>query len=99
MKQNATLLLKFNNSLKKAGAMNATKINLKCNEIVTKRLPKNLRDFANKRQLQHTSNLSKPSTPSHTLLKLDDAEDTAIDKIRTHDLALEINNPYKYISV
>ena len=34
---------------------NASTINLKCNEIFTKRLPKNLKDFANKRQVKHTS--------------------------------------------
>ena len=30
---------------------NASTINLKCNEIFTKGLPKNLKDFANKREL------------------------------------------------
>ena len=34
---------------------NASTINLKCNEIFTKGLPKNLKDFANKRQVKHTS--------------------------------------------
>ena len=69
---------------------NASTINLKCNEIFTKGLPKNLKDFANKRQVKHTSTVLEPSIPFHTLVKLVDAEDTANDKIRTHDLALEI---------
>ena len=34
----------------------------------------------------------QPSTPFHTLVKLVFAEDIANDKIRTHDLALEVNN-------
>ena len=33
----------------------ASTINLKCIEIFTKGLPKNLKDFANKRQVKHTS--------------------------------------------
>ena len=46
---------------------NASTINLKCNEIVTKGLPKNLKDFANKRQVEHTSTVLEPSIPFHTL--------------------------------
>ena len=64
----------------------------KCNEIFTKGLPKNLKDFANKRQVKHISTVLEPSIPFHTLVKLDDAEDIANDKIRTLDLALEVNN-------
>ena len=71
---------------------NASTINLKRSEIFTKGLPKNLKDFANKRQVKHTSTVLEPSIPFHTLVKLVDAEDIANDKIRTHDLALEI--PY-----
>ena len=67
-------------------------MNLKCNEIFTKGLPKNLKDFANKRQVKHPSTVLEPSIPFHTLVKLVDAEDIANDKIRTHDLALEVNN-------
>ena len=37
---------------------NASTIILKCNEIFTKELPKNLRDFANKRQVKNTLLLS-----------------------------------------
>ena len=73
---------------------NASTINLKCNDISTKGLPKNLKDFANKRQVKHTSTVLEPSIPFHTLVKLVDAEDIANDKIRTHDLALEVNNIY-----
>ena len=70
---------------------NASTINLKCYEIFTKGLLKNLKDFANKRQVKHTSTVLEPSIPFHTLVKLVDAEDFANDKIRTQDLALEIN--------
>ena len=77
---------------------NASTINLKCNEIFTKGLPKNLKDFANKRQVKHTSTVLEPSIPFHTLVKLVDAEDIANDKIRTHDLALEIINITKQLN-
>ena len=77
---------------------NASTINLKCNEIFTKGLPNNLKDFANKRQVKHTSTVLEPSIPFHTLVKLVDAEDIANDKIRTHDLALEINNITKQLN-
>ena len=72
-------------------------INLKCNEIFTKGIPKNLKDFANKRQVKHTSTLLEPSIPFHKLVKLVDAEDIANDKIRTHDLALEVNSITKQL--
>ena len=78
---------------------NASTINLKCNEIFTKGLPKYLKDFANKRQVKHTSTILEPSFPFHTLVKLADAEDIANDKIRTHDLALEINNITKLLNL
>ena len=76
----------------------ASTINLKCNEIFTKGLPKNLEDFANKRQVKHISTVLEPSFPFHTLVKLVDAEDFANDKIRTHDLALEIINITKQLN-
>ena len=75
----------------------ASTINLKCKEIFTKGLPKNLKDFANKRQVKHTSTVLVPPIPFHTLVKLVDAEDIANDKIRTHDLALEVNNITKQL--
>ena len=56
---------------------NASTINLKCNEIFTKGLPKNLKHFANKRQVKHTSTVSEPSIPFHTSVKFIDAEDIA----------------------
>ena len=77
---------------------NASTINLQCIEIFTKGLPKNLKDFANKRQVKHTSTVLEPSIPFHTLVNLVDAEDIANDKIRTHDLALEINNITKQLN-
>ena len=48
---------------------NTSTINLKCNEVFTKGLPKNLKDFANKRQVKHTSTVLEPSIPFHTLVK------------------------------
>ena len=78
---------------------NASTINLKCNgnEIFTKGFPKNLKDFANKRQVKHTSTVLEPSIPFHTLVKLVDAKDIANDKIRTHYLALGVNNITKQL--
>ena len=61
---------------------NASSINLKCNEIFTKVLPKNLKDFANRRQVKHTSTILE--SQFHTLVKLVDAENIANNKIRTH---------------
>ena len=77
---------------------NASTINLKCNEIFTKGFPNNPKDFANKRQVKHTSTVLEPSIPFHTLVNLVDAEDIANDKIRTHDLALEFNNITKQLN-
>ena len=53
-----------------------------------KRTSQTLKDFANKRQVKHTSIVLEPSIPFHTLVKLVDAEEIANDKIRTHDLTL-----------
>ena len=69
----------------------AATINLKNNEIFTKRLPKKLEDFAHKREVKHVSTLLEPSIPFHTLVRHEDSEDIANGKIRTNDLALEIN--------
>ena len=77
---------------------NASTINLKCNdEIFTNVLPENLKDFAIKRQVKHTSTVLEPSIPLHTLVKFVDAEDIAIDNTRTHDLTLEVNNITKQL--
>ena len=70
---------------------NAATINLKNNEIFTKGLPKKLMDFAHKRQVKHVSTLLERSIPFHTLVRHVDFEDIANEKIRTNDLALEIN--------
>ena len=48
--------------------------------------------------MKHTSTVLEPSIPFHTLVKLVDAEDIAIDKTRTHDLALEINSITKQLN-
>ena len=66
-------------------------------KLFTKGLRKNLKDFANKRQVKHASTVLEPSIPFHTLVKLVDAEDIANDKIRTHDLALELNTITKQL--
>ena len=42
--------------------------------------------------MKHTSTVLEPSIPNHTLVKLVDAENLANDKIRTHDLTLEVNS-------
>ena len=76
---------------------NASFINLKCSEIFTEGLPKNLQDFANKRQVKHYSTVLEPSIPFHTLVKHVDAEDIANDKIRTHHFALEVNSITKQL--
>ena len=57
-----------------------------------KRIEKNLKTFANKRQVKHTSTVLEPTIPFHTLVNLVHAEDIANDKIGTHDLTLEVNN-------
>ena len=44
-----------------------------------------------------TSTVLEPSILFHTLVKLVDAEDIANDKIRTHNLALEVNNITKQL--
>ena len=70
---------------------NAATINLNNNEIFPKGLPKKLKDSAHQRQLKHVSTLLEPSIPFHTLARHVDSEDIANEKIRTNDLALEIN--------
>ena len=70
---------------------NAATINLKNNEISAIGLPKKIKDFAHKRQVKHVSTLLEPSIPFHTLVRHVDSEDIANEKIRTNDLALEIN--------
>ena len=70
---------------------NAATINLKNKENFTKGLPKKLKDFAHKRQIKHVSTLVEPSITFHTLVRHVDSEDIANEKIRTNDLALEIN--------
>ena len=70
---------------------NAATINLKNDEILTKGLPKKLKDFAHKRQVKDVTTLLEPSIPFHTLVRHVDSEDIANEKIRTNYLALEIN--------
>ena len=98
MKLFVTLHLKSNNSLKRAGVMETHQLStLNATKSLLKGLLKNLKYFANKRQVKHTSTVLEPSIPFHTLVKLVDAEDIANDKIRTHDLTLEVNNISKQL--
>ena len=55
-------------------------INLKCNEIFTRGLPKKLKDFANKRQVKHISSSLEPSIPFHSLVNMVDSEDITLEK-------------------
>ena len=59
--------------------------------FLLKVFPKTLKS-ANRRQVKHTSTVLEPSIPFRTLVKLVDAEDIANDKIRSHDLTLEVNS-------
>ena len=66
--------------------------NLNYKAIFTKGFPKNPQNFPNKIHLKLASTVSAPSMPFHTQVKLVDAEDIANEKIRTHDLTLQVNN-------
>ena len=66
-------------------------INLKCNEIFTRDLPKKLKDFANKRQVKHISSSLEPSIPFHSLANMANSEDITLEKIKTQELSFEIN--------
>ena len=99
MKQYVILHSKFNSWLKKAGVMRMhPPLTSNAMQSLQMDSQKNLKDFANKRQVKHTSTVLEPSIPFHTLVKLVDAEDIANDKIKTHDLALEINNITKQLN-
>ena len=65
-------------------------INLKCNEIFTRGLPKKLKDFANKRQVKHISSSLEPSILFHSLVNMVDSEDITLEKIKTQELSHEI---------
>ena len=67
-------------------------INLKCNEMFTRGLPKKLKDFANKRQVKQISSSLEPSIPFHSLVNMVDSEDITLEKIKTQELSLEFNN-------
>ena len=66
-------------------------INLKCNEVITCRLPKKLKDFANKPQVKHISSFMEPSIPFLSLLIVVDFEDITLEKIKTRKLSPKIN--------
>ena len=58
---------------------------------ISQRITQKLKDFAHKRQVKHVSTLLDSSIPFHTHVRHVDSEDIANEKIRTNDLALEIN--------
>ena len=98
MKLFVILHLEFNNLLKNAGAMRTHQLSTSnATGYLQKDFQNNPKDFANKRQIKHTSTILEPSIPFHTLVKFVDAEDIANDKIRTHDLTLEVNNITKQL--
>ena len=67
-------------------------INLKCNTIFTRGLPKKVKDFAKKRQVKHISSSMEPSISFHSpLVNMVDSEDITLEKIKTRELSLEIN--------
>ena len=47
--------------------------------------------------MKHISTVLEPAIPFHTVVKLVDAEDIPNDKIRTQDLALEVNSITKQV--
>ena len=55
-------------------------INLKCNAIFTRGLPKILKDFANKLQIKHKSSSLEPSISVHSLVNMVDSEDITLKK-------------------
>ena len=67
-------------------------INHKCNAIFSRGLPGKLEDFANKRQFKHVSSFLEPSIPFHSLVNMVDSEDITLEKIKTQELFLEMNN-------
>ena len=67
-------------------------INPKCNEIFTRGPPKKLKDFVNNCQVEQISSSLEPSIPFHTLVNMVDSEDITLEKVKTHELSLEINS-------
>ena len=55
-------------------------INLKCNDIFTRGLPKKVKDFANKRQGKLNSSSLELSIPFHSLVNLVNSEDITLKK-------------------
>ena len=62
------------------------------NEFPPNEYSKNLKAFANERQVKHTSTIIETSILFHTIVKLVDSEDRADDRIRTLALTSELNN-------
>ena len=90
MKQYSILPLESKQLVKKGWCNKiVTTINRKNTEISQKDYLK--KDFAHKRQVEYISTLLEPSITFHTLIRHVDSEDIANEKIRTNDLALEIN--------
>ena len=55
-------------------------INIKCNETFSRVTPEKLKDFARKRQIEHTSTVMEHPTPLHAPVKFVDAEDITNEK-------------------
>ena len=93
MKMSVTLLLKSKHLLNKDGTMNTRPLlilNVSKFSLVV--FQKKLKDFANKRQVKHISSSLEPSIPFHSLVNMVDSEDITLEKIKTQELSLEINN-------
>ena len=69
--------------------------NLECNEVFTRGLPKNLKNFANKRQVKHISSSLEPSIPFHTLVNMVDSEDITLEKIKLKNSLLKFTSSQK----
>ena len=66
-------------------------INLKCNAIFPRVLPRKVKIFANERQVRHISSSLEPSIPFLSLVIMVDSEDITLKKIKTQELSLEKN--------
>ena len=69
----------------------AATTNLECNEIFSRVLPENMKNFAQTRPVKHKSIVMEPSIPFHTLVNFVEAEGITNGKNRTLDLPLKIN--------
>ena len=81
---------KLKTLLNKAGKMNTHQpLTLKAMNFSPVVSPK---QFAKKRQVKHISSSLEPSILFHSLVNLVGSEDTTLEKSKTQELSLEINN-------